>query len=209
MTFDRAAFEHRLLEAVRAGDVDGAATEAIKAYGPEIYTLLVSIHRSRQDADEAFSLFCEKLWKGLAGFEGRSSFRTWAYTVAWSAASKVHARKVSRRREQLATHSEMAALALAVRTDTLSRMRDERRDRLRALRQTLPTEDQLLLVLRIERELDWKDLARVMNPDAELDAVTLTRESARLRKRYQAAKERLRALIAAATSSGREGRPRS
>ena len=202
LTFDRADVERRVLDELRAGRLAVAATEAIRAYGPEIYALLVSIHRSQQDADDAFSLFCEKLWKGLAGFEGRSSVRTWAYTVAWSAASRIDARKSARRHERLVTDSEIAALALAVRTDTLSRMRNERRDRLRELRRTLPTEDQLLLVLRIERELDWKDLSRVMNPDAELDDDALVRESARLRKRFQAVKERLRAMIAAASSDG-------
>jgi RNA polymerase sigma-70 factor, ECF subfamily len=198
----RATFERRLLELLRGGLVDTAATEAIRMYGPEIYTLLVSIHRSAQDADDAFSLFCEKLWKGLAGFEGRSSFRTWAYTVAWSAASQVRTQKAARRHEWLATDSQIAAAARAVRTDTISRMRGERTSRLRELRQTLPVDDQLLLVLRVERELDWKDLARVMSPDTDLDDAALARESARLRKRFQSVKEHLRALIAA-ESAGR------
>jgi RNA polymerase sigma-70 factor (ECF subfamily) len=203
LIFDHADFDRRLLETLRAGQLAPAATEAIKSYGPEIYTLLVSIHHSRQDADDAFSLFCEKLWKGLAGFEGRSSFRTWAYTVAWSAASRIRARQgTTRRHERLVTDSEIAALAQEVRNDTLSRMRNERRSRLRELRQTLPTEDQLLLVLRVERELDWKDLARVMSNETDLDEATLVRESARLRKRYQALKERLREMIAGASSDG-------
>jgi RNA polymerase sigma-70 factor (ECF subfamily) len=200
LSLDHADFGRRVLESVRAGQLDAAATDAIKIYGPEIYTLLVSIHRSQVDADDAFSLFCEKLWRGLSGYEARSSFRTWAYTIAWSAASRIHVRKAARRLERLVTNSEIAALALAVRTDTMSRRRNERRTRLRELRQTLPTEDQLLLVLRVERELDWKDLARVMNPDAELDEAALDRESARLRKRFQSVKERLRAMIAAASS---------
>ena len=75
-------------------------------------------------------------------------------------------------------------------------------DRLREIRQTLPPEDQMLLVLRIERELDWKDLCRVMNPEAELGDDELTRESARLRKRFQGVKERLRQLIAATPGDG-------
>jgi RNA polymerase sigma-70 factor (ECF subfamily) len=202
VSLDHADFGRRVLEAVRAGHLDAAATDAIKTYGPEIYTLLVSIHRSRVDADDAFSLFCEKLWRGLAGYEARASFRTWAYTIAWSAASRIVAGKAARRGERLVTNSEIAALALAVRTDTMSRRRNERRTRLRELRQMLPVEEQLLLVLRVERELDWKDLARVVNPDAELDDVALDREAARLRKRFQSVKERLRTMIAAAGSDG-------
>lgn len=101
------------------------------------------------------------------------------------------------RHEVLISDSQFSVLALAVRTNPQSRLGEERRSRLQVLRETLPLEDQALLVLRIERELDWRDLARVMNAAAELDDVALDREAARLRKRFQAAKERLRALIRA------------
>ena len=174
--------------------MNDAATEAITIYGPEVYALLASIHRGHDSADDAFALFCENVWKGLAAFEGRSSFRTWAYTVAWHASSRVRERAASRR-EVLISDSQIAALAQQIRTDTSSRLRAEKRNRLRELRETLPAEDQVLLVLRVERELEWRDLARVMNPDRELDDDEIQRESARLRKRFQAVKERLRALI--------------
>jgi RNA polymerase sigma-70 factor (ECF subfamily) len=193
---DHAAFDRRLAESLREGRAADAATYALKTYGPEIYALLASIHHGDQDAGEVFSFFCENLWKGLSGFEGRSSFRTWAYTIAWHASSAFRRQQLTRR-ELLATDSQFSALALKVRTTTASRLQREKRSRLRELRETLPAEDQVLLVLRVERELDWKDLSRVMNPGTELDDATLTREAARLRKRFQAVKERLRELIRA------------
>jgi RNA polymerase sigma-70 factor, ECF subfamily len=199
LSFDHQAFDRRLIESLRQGQVSAAATDAIKIYGPEIYTLLMSLHRD--DADDVFSMFCEKLWKGLPSFEGRSSVRTWAYAVAWSASSRFRSRKAARREVQI-TDSQIASLAAQVRTETRSRMRNERRSRLREIRQTLPVEDQLLLVLRVERELDWSELSRVMNPGVELDDDALGRESARLRKRFQSVKERLRELIRAATAAG-------
>jgi RNA polymerase sigma-70 factor (ECF subfamily) len=191
---DHAAFDERLRALLRDGRVNEAVTEAITVYGPEIYSLLASIHRGHDSADDAFALFCENVWKGLAAFEGRSSFRTWAYTVAWHASSRVRERLTSRREVQI-SDSQIAALALQIKTDTSSRLRAEKRNRLRELRETLPAEDQLLLVLRVERELEWRDLARVMSPDAELDDEAIHRESARLRKRFQAVKARLRTLI--------------
>jgi RNA polymerase sigma-70 factor (ECF subfamily) len=188
------AADGELLAQLQKGQLREAATHALKVYGPDIYALFMSLHRNRDDADEAFSLFCERLWQGLGRFEGRSSFRTWVYTVAWHASLRLRERQRARR-EVLISDSQFSALALEVRTSTLSRLGEERRTRLQELRGTLPAEDQLLLVLRIERELDWKDLARVLNPEVELDDATLTRESARMRKRFQAVKERLRALI--------------
>jgi RNA polymerase sigma-70 factor (ECF subfamily) len=194
VSVDHAAFDERLKALVQAGRVNDAVTEAIATYGPEIYSLLSSIHRGHDGADDAFALFCENVWKGLAAFQGRSSFRTWAYTVAWHASSRVRERQMSRREVQI-SDSHVAALAAQIKTDTSSRLRAEKRNRLRELRETLPADDQLLLVLRVERELEWRDLARVMNPDTELDDEAAQRESARLRKRFQAVKERLRALI--------------
>jgi RNA polymerase sigma-70 factor (ECF subfamily) len=184
-----------MLELLRIGRLREAATEALQVYGPEIYKLLVSVHRHDGDGDDAFSLFCEQLWKALPRFEGRSSFRTWAYAIAWHVSSRFRAQYA--RREPLISDGQLAALALAVRTSTGSRLRRERRNRLRELRETLPAEDQVLLVLRVERELDWNDLARVMRPGEELDEDALVRESARLRKRFQTVKARLRELIRA------------
>ena len=92
---------------------------------------------------------------------------------------------------------QLAVLAEQVRVTTMSRLRREQRTRVQELRQTLPVEDQMLLILRVERDLDWTDLVRVMNPDADFDAAALTRESARMRKRFQSVKERLRDLVRA------------
>lgn len=196
MSIDHAAFTAHLLEQLRAGRTGDAATGAIRTYGPEIYALFASIHRSEQDAGEVFSLFCELLWRGLAGFEGRALFRTWVYTVAWNASSRYRAQQRARL-EVLSPDSELAVLAEQVRVTTLSRVRREQRTRVQELRQTLPVEDQMLLILRVERELDWMDLVRVIHPDADFDAAGLTRESARLRKRFQTVKERLRDLVRA------------
>ncbi|HEY4181150.1 MAG TPA: sigma-70 family RNA polymerase sigma factor [Kofleriaceae bacterium] len=201
MSVDHAAFDERLRASLAAKLVNEAVTEAITTYGPEIYALLVSIHKGHATADDAFSLFCENVWKGLPRFEFRSSFRTWAYTIAWHASTRVRDRSASRREVQI-SDSQLSALALQIRTDTSSRLAAEKRNRVRELRETLPEEDQLLLVLRVERELEWRDLARVMNPEQELDEETITRESARLRKRFQAVKDRLRELVQNDTESG-------
>jgi RNA polymerase sigma-70 factor (ECF subfamily) len=55
----------------------------------------------------------------------------------------------------------------------------------------------MLLVLRVDRRLDWNELARVLGEaghDACVDPVSLARESARLRKRFQLVKNKLREL---------------
>ncbi|MBL8743041.1 MAG: hypothetical protein JNK04_18155 [Myxococcales bacterium] len=65
--------------------------------------------------------------------------------------------------------------------------------KLAELRASLPEQERELLILRIDRRLAWQDLARVLAEDGELDTdVELKKRAARLRKQFQALKERLR-----------------
>jgi RNA polymerase sigma-70 factor (ECF subfamily) len=45
-------------------------------------------------------------------------------------------------------------------------------------------------VLRVDRDLEWRDIARVLG----VEESAIDRETARLRKRFQVVKERLRIL---------------
>lgn len=198
---DRAAAEARVLSLLHARRLDEATTEVLRSYGPEIYALFASIHRDEAEARDTFSMFCEDLWRGLPGFEQRSSVRTWAYAIAWRASSRYRAKERGRREEPV-TDGELLRLAEQIRTSTHSRLLRQRRSRVRELRELLPPEDQLLLVLRIERELDWSELVRVIRPDKpdepdDLNDAAAARASARLRKRFQAVVARLRELVRA------------
>jgi RNA polymerase sigma-70 factor, ECF subfamily len=86
----------------------------------------------------------------------------------------------------------VAELALQVRSGTYTFQRTEVKEHVRRLREALPDTDRLLLILRVDREMSWRDLARVVlggNPSPD----ELEREAVRLRKRFQLVKERLRA----------------
>src|SRR4051812_1245573 len=52
-----------------AGHGDGAATEPIRLYGAEIFGFLLAQDAGDEHAaSDAFSTFCERLWKGLGAF---------------------------------------------------------------------------------------------------------------------------------------------
>jgi RNA polymerase sigma-70 factor (ECF subfamily) len=124
--------------------------------------------------------------------------RTWAYAIARNV-SRTRRRDAARRerRGPRAGDSALEGVAQAVRTETMAFLRTEKRTRLQALRDTLPEEDRMLLVLRVDRQLAWNDLARVLHEgdgDAPLDDAAVTKEAARLRKRFQLVKDRLREL---------------
>lgn len=191
---------NRLEEEIRAqcdaGQHGAAATAAIKGYGPEILGYLVATARTETDAADAFSMFCEDVWRGLPRFRFASSLRTWAYTLARHALYRL-VRDPERRRPKVSPSEapELAQLAENVRTSTLMHLRTEIKDKVAALREQLDEEDRTILILRVDRKLAWQDIARVL-ADEDITAADATKRSAALRKRFERIKERLRKLAA-------------
>lgn len=191
------ALERDIRDRLAQGDHAGAATLAVRGYGAEIFGFLYAFHRDEEDAAEVFSGFTERLWRDLGRFRGDSSFRTWAYALARHA-SLNYRRDVlrrARRQQALPDDSGLLAVADAVRTATVTYLQTERRSRFAALRESLPREDQELLILRVDRGLEWNELASVLHADdAPLAGEALRRAAARLRKRFQLLKARLHEL---------------
>jgi RNA polymerase sigma-70 factor, ECF subfamily len=181
--------EARVEAAMLAADHEAAATELIRGYGPRILGYLRRVLRDEADASDAFSMFAEQVWRGMGGFEGRSSARTWAYKAAWSAAMKVRDDAWRRLGRRLDTR-EASRLADTVRSRTAVRIERQRAE-LEALRAELSEEDQTLLVLRLDQDLTWEEVAEVLSLEGR--AV----EPATLRKRYERIKARLAELVRA------------
>jgi RNA polymerase sigma-70 factor, ECF subfamily len=181
-----------------ARDYAAACTAILRGYGPEVFGFLVAVHHSEAAASDAFSELAEAVWRSLPSFAWQSSARTWTYAIARNV-SRTRKRDAARldRRAPRAGDSALDGVAAKVRTETAAILRTETKTRLQALRDTLPQADRMLLVLRIDRGLSWNDLARVLHEgeeDAELDDAALTREAARLRKRFQLVKDKLREM---------------
>jgi RNA polymerase sigma-70 factor (ECF subfamily) len=190
----REALEREVRHLCEQGEPARAAEKAIRGYGPEILGVLAATHRQEEAAEEIFSQWSERLWRGMGGFTWSCSLRTWAYTLARNASISFH--RHERYRERLhppMPDSELVSqVALQVRTQTKPYLRTEAKSKLAELRDSLPDEDRTLLVLRIDKGMEWKDLARVMlGEEAEVSDAQLTKESQRLRKRFQLLKERL------------------
>ena len=95
--------------------------------------------------------------------------------------------------------TEPHVLADKVRTATFPYLRTDVKSRVTALRQQLSTAEQTLLILRVDRNLSWKDVAQIMaGPEAGLEDAEVMRLAAGHRKQFERAKQRLRALAEAA-----------
>jgi RNA polymerase sigma-70 factor, ECF subfamily len=178
-----------------AGDWSAAATAALERYGPEVLGFLYSALGNQADARDAFSLFSESLWRGLPGMRWESMFRTWAYALARAALGRVL--RDPGRRGRLVRLSQAPEVLLrpeVSRTVTLPHQRTEVKSQMRRLRMALDPDDQIILTLRVDRGMSWRDIAAVMAgedaPDTEV-----ARQSAVLRKRFERLKARLRSVV--------------
>ncbi len=135
---DAAEVEREVRRLGDAGNFDAATTAAIRGYGPEILGFLGAQHGSDDEADEVFSLWSERVHRGLPDFGWTSSLRTWAYAVARNAShNHVRDRAARGRREQVDPTAEVVAVAQAVRTETPPYLRSRARDTFAAIREAL------------------------------------------------------------------------
>jgi RNA polymerase sigma-70 factor (TIGR02960 family) len=72
-----------LVERAQAGDEE-AFRRLVDPHRRELHVYCYRILGSTQDAEDALQETLIAAWRGLAGFEGRSSLRTWLYSVATS-----------------------------------------------------------------------------------------------------------------------------
>lgn len=166
-----------------------AATIALDAYGSELMGYLVALLRNAADADDVFATFSESLWRGLPTFRWGSSLRTFAYTIARNAWLKHRRDPRNTRHDPLPPSAE--AIAARERSRTATYLRTETKDKIAALRAELDPDDQTLLILRVNRQLAWNDIAKIMADDPIDDSEAAKRATA-LRKRFERLKKDLR-----------------
>lgn len=175
------------------GHADQAFALALQGFGDELGGFLAARLLDADRSAEAFALFAEDLWRGLPGFRGEASLRTWLYVLARRAALRVIRERARAGREvPLSQAGVVERMAAELRSATTRWRRTEAQDRLRALREGLSEDDRELLVLRVDRGLSWEEIAAALELSGPDDAAR-KRSVASLRKRFERLKERIRA----------------
>lgn len=173
--------EDRANDLIAAGDLRGAAEAIVRDHGPSILGYLASVLRNDADASDVFSQFTEDLWRGLPGFRGECPVRVWAYRVAWHAAAR-HLRDPYRQRGRRLETTELSRIAEEVRSSVLLGRGEARQQGIDRLRSRLTPEEQTLLVMRLDRNLAWREVALVLAAEGEpVDEVALRKRFERLK----------------------------
>ena len=87
--------EQQLLAAARGGD-EAAFGRLLETYRSELHAHCYRMLGSVQDAEDALQDTSLRAWRGLARFEGRSSLRSWLYTIATNSSLNLIARRPKR-----------------------------------------------------------------------------------------------------------------
>ena len=163
-----------LIDRCRAGERD-AQRELFERTSTRIYRLLL---RMTGDPDDAADLTQETYVKGFQGldrFDGQSAtISTWLYRIAVNEALQF------RRRQGVAT-LKLLALAPNQPTEAQRPRTDVQLDMEEALAE-LPSDDRALLLLRYQEELDYRDIAEVLECAEGTVASRLNRARERLRE---------------------------
>jgi RNA polymerase sigma-70 factor (ECF subfamily) len=184
-----AELDQRARALLEKGDVSAAVSEVLRVLGPEILGFLSRVMGDDDDADEVFAAVSERLWRSLPAFEWRSALRTWVHVIARNEIGRF---RRGAERHVHARLSELASVIAAVHSETRGQKLSALEQAVTRLREELPEEDRAILVLRVDRDLAWDDIALAFSEDPErCTPEERRREAARLRKRFEIVRKRL------------------
>jgi RNA polymerase sigma-70 factor (ECF subfamily) len=196
----RDVFEREMRARYSEGKTNAVVEGVLREYGPEVLGFLVALLRDHDAASDVYADFCASLCAGLPTFRWESSLRTWCYAIARNGAARFRRDPLRRRGVDLGEHPEVMDIPSRTRTVTSTYRRTEVKERLSAFRQSLNPDDQMLLVLRVDRALAWDDIAQIMSdpfaPKTGDEAEARRRSAATLRKRFERIKAEIRTLVA-------------
>ncbi len=143
-----------LVEKARAGD-PRAMDELVRRHHASAFRVALSILRDEDGAADVAQDAFLKAFRGLKGFRGEASFRTWLLTIAGNEARGV-LRKLGRRRE---TGLESAGpLAAPQQGPDENLQQTQETDRVKELLKGLPEKQRQALTLRIFEGLSFREI---------------------------------------------------
>ena len=145
-----------LIKRTTAGEREAFEGLVIKYQRP-LYSLLYRMVSSREDAADLLQKTFVKAFTGLGSFEQRSSFKTWLYQIAINLAKNVY------RDRSRAEYVPIEDVVIRRNPRTLETLIvKESRTRLRQALAGLPEKQRITLLLRIQENKKFEEIADIM-----------------------------------------------
>ncbi len=151
--------DDELLERIRLGD-SSALEDLLRRHHPRLHAVCLRILGHRSDADDAAQNALVSIARNVTAFDGRSSFATWAYRIATNAALDEMRRRRRRPRPSAdvdAVHERLADPRAEQAHDVL-----ENRELVESALAALPEEYRTALVLRDVADLEYDQIATIL-----------------------------------------------
>ena len=147
-----------LISRARGSDRE-AFGELVEQYRDNVYRLAYRMCGNAYDADEAAQEAFVAAWRALPNFRGDAKFSTWLYRLTTNAAIDVMRRE---KRHQTVGDGEMVDLADDADSPQETVERTEQQEAVQKALATLSEEYREVLLLRYMEELDYAEIAEVL-----------------------------------------------
>lgn len=147
-----------LISRARGGDRE-AFGALVEQYRDNVYRLAYRMCGNAYDADEAAQEAFVAAWRALPNFRGDAKFSTWLYRLTTNAAIDVMRRE---KRHQTVGDGEMMEVADDADSPQETVERTEQQEAVQKALATLSEEYREVLLLRYMEELDYAEIAEVL-----------------------------------------------
>lgn len=168
--------DRQLVESVLSGDLE-AFNEIVRSFQRPIYYLALRMVKNPETADEITQKTFIKAYRALAGFQFKSSLRTWLSAIAMNLCRTELMRK-KRLTVELPENIDDGGFAAREEQED----HDHRRRFLHQALENLPLRQREVVTLRIYQELPFRDIAKVLKSTESAVKVNFHHAMKRLRE---------------------------
>ncbi len=161
-----------------------AYEQLVRRHQQRLFAFIYRIVSNHSDAEELCQQAFVRAWQKLAGFKGKSSFKTWLYQIAINLTLNFKTR--TRKTEQL---NELQPADPATEPETVYHRRQREELIQQALLQ-LPLDQRTALVLKVYENLSYNEIARVMGRSVRAVDSLLVRARTRLKALLEPARQK-------------------
>ncbi len=145
-----------LINRAEAGDRE-AFSDLVRKYQKPLYAMIYRMVGNREDASDLIQKAFIKAFVGLKSFQRRSTFKTWLYQIAINLAKNVYR---DRARIEQVSIDDIVIKRHPRTLETL--IINENRQLLRQALAGLPEKQRLTLMLRVQSEKKFEEIAEIM-----------------------------------------------